>query len=205
MSKTISIPATPCIMRRAGCAIDPPPCVRDRSPATPFSPASFDTQLESAVSDALRHPLDPEVMREPAEPIAKKALVERRGALHRRHRRFSRRGAVLRRRRARLPAGRRRAVDIRRDRAVDQGALFQPGRRLSPKPAISEFQAILASSRSGQCGDVGAVGTIAPAIHAVAREAGSSGTAACKPMTHMEDMTMPDDRPTAILFSRSLP
>jgi len=31
---------------------------------TPFSPASFDSQLEGAVSNALRHPLDPEVMRE---------------------------------------------------------------------------------------------------------------------------------------------
>lgn len=31
----------------------------------PFSPSSFDTQLESAVSNALRHPLDPEVMNEP--------------------------------------------------------------------------------------------------------------------------------------------
>ena len=30
----------------------------------PFSPASFDSQLEGAVSNALRHPLDPEVMRE---------------------------------------------------------------------------------------------------------------------------------------------
>jgi hypothetical protein len=33
--------------------------------AEAFAPASFDTQLESAVSNALRHPLDPEVMNEP--------------------------------------------------------------------------------------------------------------------------------------------
>lgn len=47
---------------------------RDGSPAAPpFSPASFDTQLESAVSNALRHPLDPEVMHEP-DPESKKAL-----------------------------------------------------------------------------------------------------------------------------------
>ena len=39
----------------------------------PFSPASFDSQLESAVSDALRHPLDPEVMHEPGLE-SKKAL-----------------------------------------------------------------------------------------------------------------------------------
>ena len=39
--------------------------MRGASPETPFSPVSFDSQLESAVSDALRHPLDPEVMHEP--------------------------------------------------------------------------------------------------------------------------------------------
>ena len=38
---------------------------RGTSPQTQFSPASFDSQLESAVSDALRHPLDPELMNEP--------------------------------------------------------------------------------------------------------------------------------------------
>jgi hypothetical protein len=35
---------------------------------TPFSPAAFDSQLEGAVSNALRHPLDPEVMQEPGYP-----------------------------------------------------------------------------------------------------------------------------------------
>src|SRR2546429_8479970 len=46
---------------------------RGGSPETPFSPVSFDSQLESAVSDALRHPLDPEVMHEP-NLESKKAL-----------------------------------------------------------------------------------------------------------------------------------
>ena len=46
---------------------------RDGKPETSFSPASFDTQLESAVSDALRHPLDPEIMDEP-NLQSKKAL-----------------------------------------------------------------------------------------------------------------------------------
>lgn len=46
---------------------------RDGKPETSFSPTSFDTQLESAVSDALRHPLDPEIMDEP-DPQSKKAL-----------------------------------------------------------------------------------------------------------------------------------
>jgi len=41
--------------------------------ATPFAPDSFDTQLESAVSNALRHPLDPEIMDEP-DLESKKAL-----------------------------------------------------------------------------------------------------------------------------------
>lgn len=39
----------------------------------PFSAASFDSQLESAVSDALRHPLDPEVMHDP-DMESKKAM-----------------------------------------------------------------------------------------------------------------------------------
>lgn len=39
--------------------------VQEAGPDTPFSPASFDSELESAVSNALRHPLDPEIMHEP--------------------------------------------------------------------------------------------------------------------------------------------
>ena len=46
---------------------------RGASPETQFAPVSFDSQLESAVSDALRHPLDPEVMHEP-DLESKKAL-----------------------------------------------------------------------------------------------------------------------------------
>ena len=38
---------------------------RGASPETPFSAVTFGSQLESAVSDALRHPLDPELMHEP--------------------------------------------------------------------------------------------------------------------------------------------
>ena len=49
------------------------PLARDTSLATPFSSSSFDSQLESAVSDALRHRLDPEVMHEPG-PEANRAL-----------------------------------------------------------------------------------------------------------------------------------
>ena len=46
---------------------------RGASLETPFSAVSFDSQLESAVSDALRHPLDPELMHEP-DLESKKAL-----------------------------------------------------------------------------------------------------------------------------------
>ena len=46
---------------------------RGASPETPFAAASFDSQLESAVSDALRHPLDPELMNEP-DLESKKAM-----------------------------------------------------------------------------------------------------------------------------------
>jgi len=46
---------------------------RGTSLEKPFSAVSFDSQLESAVSDALRHPLDPEVMNDP-DRESKKAL-----------------------------------------------------------------------------------------------------------------------------------
>jgi hypothetical protein len=46
---------------------------RGTSLEKPFSAVSFDSQLESAVSDALRHPLDPEVMHDP-DRESKKAL-----------------------------------------------------------------------------------------------------------------------------------
>jgi hypothetical protein len=44
--------------------------MKEAAPDTPFSPVSFDSQLEGAVSNALRHPhpLDPEVMQEPGYP-----------------------------------------------------------------------------------------------------------------------------------------
>ena len=51
--------------------------MKQAAPDTPFSPAAFDSQLEGAVSNALRHPLDPEVMHEPGYPNE----LESRGAL----------------------------------------------------------------------------------------------------------------------------
>lgn len=55
-----------------------PRSLRERSASrgsleVPYSAASFDSQLESAVSDALRHPLDPEVMHDP-DLQSKKAM-----------------------------------------------------------------------------------------------------------------------------------
>jgi len=45
-----------------------PPRLRDRPETRPaLVPDGFDTQLEKAVSEALRHPLDPEVIDEPEE------------------------------------------------------------------------------------------------------------------------------------------
>ena len=51
--------------------------MKEAGPDTPFSPASFDSELEGAVSNALRHPLDPEIMQEPGysnELESRKAL-----------------------------------------------------------------------------------------------------------------------------------
>ncbi len=56
-----------------------PRSLRERSASrggsleVPYTAASFDSQLESAVSDALRHPLDPELMHEP-RPESKRRM-----------------------------------------------------------------------------------------------------------------------------------
>ena len=127
---------------------DRPAALRDAAPETPFSPTSFsptsfDSQLESAVSDALRHPLDPEVMREPelerkalwsvaarfAAAIGVSALV----ALF---------FVVV------VPGSRQADGEPSAFATIAQSiktALFQSG-EATPKPAINEFQAILAST-----------------------------------------------------------
>jgi hypothetical protein len=124
---------------------DRPGVLRNAAPGTPFSPASFDSQLESAVSDALRHPLDPEVMREP-ELQSKKALwsvaarftaavgVSALVALF---------FVVV------VPGTRQSDGEPSTFSGIAQSiksALFQP-REAPPKPAIDEFQAILASTQ----------------------------------------------------------
>ncbi|MEH2587054.1 hypothetical protein [Bradyrhizobium sp. AZCC 1721] len=119
--------------------------MRDASPAsTPFSPASFDSQLESAVSDALRHPLDPEIMREP-QLESKKALwsvAARFGAAIGASALVALFFVVV------VPGSRQSDGEPSASSGIVQSikaALFQSG-EASPKPAISEFQAVLAST-----------------------------------------------------------
>ena len=117
---------------------------RGASPETPFSPVSFNSQLESAVSDALRHPLDPELMHEP-DLESKKALWTIAA-------RFAAAVGV-----AALvalffvvavPGSRQGDGETSTFSSVAQSiktTLFQSG-ETSPKPAINEFQALLAST-----------------------------------------------------------
>lgn len=117
---------------------------RDAAPETPFSPASFDSQLESAVSDALRHPLDPQVMREP-EMEPKKALwsvAARFGAAVGVSAVVALFFVIV------VPGSRQADGEPSTFSGIAQSirnALVQSG-DTSPKPAINEFQAILAST-----------------------------------------------------------
>jgi len=104
---------------------------RGASSETTFSPVSFDSQLESAVSDALRHPLDPEVMHEP-NLESKKALW-----------------TVAARFAAAVPGSRQsdgeQPSTFSNVAQSIKNALFQSG-EASQKPAINEFQSLLAST-----------------------------------------------------------
>lgn len=115
---------------------------RESTALTPV--VSFDNRLENAVSNALRHPLDPEVMREPEQE--KKALWSV----------AARFGAAIGV--AALVAlffvvvvpGSRQSDSSEQTASPGiaqsiKATLFQSG-ETSPKPAISEFQAILAST-----------------------------------------------------------
>lgn len=121
---------------------------RGASPETPFSPvsspASFDSQLESAVSDALRHPLDPELVHEP-DLESKKALWTIAA-------RFAAAVGV-----AALvalffvvavPGSRQGDSEPSTFTNVTQSIrnALSPSGETSPKPAINEFQALLAST-----------------------------------------------------------
>jgi hypothetical protein len=115
------------------------------------SPASLDTQLEKAVSNALWHPLDPEVIREPpglAEELDRgTALITVAG-------RFAAAVGVS------AIVALFFVIMVPASRLPDSGgssgimrsiksALLQPGQRdEGSKPAIAEFQPILASANS---------------------------------------------------------
>ena len=105
---------------------------------------SFDSQLESAVSDALRHPLDPEVMHEP--DLEKKALWTIAA-------RFAAAIGVA----ALVALFFAVAVPGSRQGDSEPSSAFanvtqsiksalSPSGEASPKPAINEFQALLAST-----------------------------------------------------------
>jgi hypothetical protein len=117
--------------------------LRDAGAETPFSPASFDSQLESAVSDALRHPLDPEIMREP--DLEKKALwtVAARFAAA-----IGVAALVALFFVVAVPGSRQGDSEPSTFSGIAQSiknALSQSG-EVSQKPAINEFQALLAST-----------------------------------------------------------
>jgi hypothetical protein len=117
-----------------------------------FSPASLDTQLENAVSDALWHPLDPEVIQEPPGLADE---LDRRAALVSVVGRFAAAVGVsaivalffvIMVPASRLPdgAGTTPAGILRSLKT----ALLQPGQRDEAKPAIAEVQPILASAQT---------------------------------------------------------
>ena len=118
--------------------------LRGSGSGLPFSPTSYDSQLESAVSDALRHPLDPEVMHEP-DLESKKALWTIAA-------RFAAAVGV-----AALvalffvvavPGSRQSESEPSTFANVTQSIknALSPSGEASPKPAINEFQALLAST-----------------------------------------------------------
>ena len=118
--------------------------MRDGSPEGAFVPATtFDHQLQSAVSDALRHPLDPEIMREP-ESDSKRAIwtITARFAAA-----VGVSAAVALFFVVVVPGSRQGDAETSAFSSVAQSlrAAFQP-KDAAPKPAIAEFQAILASS-----------------------------------------------------------
>ena len=123
-----------------------------RSPLS--APASLDTQLENAVSNALWHPLDPEIIHEPpglAEELDRSAALMTVAV------RFAAAVGVS------AIVALFFVIMVPASRQADSGAaasalmrsikavLLQPGRSdEGSKPAIAEFESILASSQTGQ-------------------------------------------------------
>lgn len=118
--------------------------LREAVPDTPFSPTSFDYQLENAVSDALGHPLDPQIMRDPElEPKQELWRVAARfGAAVGVSALVALFFVVV------VPGSRPGDSEPSTFSGIAQAiksALFQSGEE-TPKSAISEFQAILAAT-----------------------------------------------------------
>ena len=119
---------------------------RGEGPVTSFSPASFDSQLESAVSDALRHPLDPELMNEP-HLESKKALwtVAARFAAAIGVAALVALFFVVAVPGSRQGDGETSTSTFSNVAQSIKTTLFQSG-EASPKPAINEFQALLSAT-----------------------------------------------------------
>jgi hypothetical protein len=120
---------------------------RDADPGTSLapSPVNFDSRLENAVSDALRHPLDPEVMREPEQEKALWSVAARFAAAIGVAAVVALFFVIV------VPIARQGDSEPSASLGIVQSikaALFQSG-ETSPKPAINEFQAILASTPPG--------------------------------------------------------
>ena len=157
---------------------------RGASLETPFSAVSFDSQLESAVSDALRHPLDPELMHEP-DLESKKALwtVAARFAAA-----IGVAALVALFFVVAVPGSRQsevRAVDARQRHAVDQerAVSIRRGFAKARDQRIPGPSRLHAAERSG---GVRAGQPIAQAVHAVAREAGSGHATTHQPIIQTE-------------------
>jgi hypothetical protein len=130
------------------------PAKRSQSLARPNTPPSFDALLEEAVAESLRHPLDPEVMHEPPGFVRE---LDRRMAILSVAGRFAAAIGVsaivalffvimvpASRDYARQPDGE--ASSVSGMLQSVRTALSQPRQRDDElKPALSEFQAILAS------------------------------------------------------------
>lgn len=114
----------------------------DTSTAVTRAPTNYSSRLENAVSDALRHPLDPEVMREPREEKALWSVAARFAAA-------IGVAAVVALFFVIVVPGARQGGDGEASSAVGlaqsiRAALFQS--ESTPKPAISDFQSLLAST-----------------------------------------------------------
>ena len=120
----------------------------------PFAPASFESELENAVSQALRHPLDPEVIQELPEFTRE---MDRRGALFSVAGRFAAAVGVS----AlvalffvvMVPASRQSDGDSSASPGIVQSirtAVLPQPREAASKSAISEFQPILTSTQAGR-------------------------------------------------------